>query len=180
MSNVLNPIMYSVMISAKAFTVTDKCIGCGKCAERCPLNNVTLSDGKPVRGKNCTHCMACIAGCPQEAVECGKKIRGKPDMEQRRVRLSAHQPRHGQPYPECADNSLNQNKFRAAAAVEITDKAEQERGQKAIPQGRAFGARSDFFAQSLQHMRKLLQSPIPLKMLPTSSSTQPLRWLVLR
>lgn len=136
MSKVLNPIMYSVMISAKAFTVTDKCIGCGKCAERCPLNNVTLSDGKPVRGKNCTHCMACIAGCPQEAVECGKKIRGKPDMEQRRVRLSAHQPRHGQPYPECADNSLHHNEFRAAAAVEITDKAEQERGQQ---QSGAFG-----------------------------------------
>lgn len=32
MSKVLNPIMYGVMISAKAFTVTDKCIGCGKCA----------------------------------------------------------------------------------------------------------------------------------------------------
>lgn len=78
MSKVLNPMMYSMMISAKAFTVTDKCIGCGKCVECCPLNNVTLSDGKPVWGKNCTHCMACIAGCPQEAIEYGKKTQGKP------------------------------------------------------------------------------------------------------
>lgn len=78
MSKVLNPMMYSMMISAKAFTVTDKCIGCGKCMECCPLNNVTLSDGKPVWGKNCTHCMACIAGCPQEAIEYGKKTQGKP------------------------------------------------------------------------------------------------------
>lgn len=78
MSKVLNPIMYSMMISAKGFTVTDKCTSCGKCEARCPLNNVKLTNGKPVWGKNCTHCMACIAGCPAEAVEYGKKTQGKP------------------------------------------------------------------------------------------------------
>lgn len=78
MSTVLNPIMYAAMISAKAFTVTDKCAGCGKCADRCPLNNITIVDGKPVWGKSCTHCMACIAGCPSEAIEYGKKTQGKP------------------------------------------------------------------------------------------------------
>lgn len=78
MSKILNPIMYSMMISAKGFTYTDKCSGCGKCEKLCPMNNVKLRDGKPVWGKNCTHCMACIAGCPQEAVEYGKKTVGKP------------------------------------------------------------------------------------------------------
>ena len=78
MSKVLNPIMYSLMISAKGFRVTDKCTGCGKCVQRCPLNNITLTDGKPVWGKQCTHCMACIAGCPNEAIEYGKKTVGKP------------------------------------------------------------------------------------------------------
>lgn len=34
MSKVLNPIMYSMMISVKGFNVTDKCTGCGKCADR--------------------------------------------------------------------------------------------------------------------------------------------------
>ena len=77
MSKVLNPIMYAMMISAKGFTVTDKCVGCGKCEERCPLNNVKLVNGKPTWGKNCTHCMACIAGCPTEAIEYGKKTQGK-------------------------------------------------------------------------------------------------------
>lgn len=77
MSKILNPIMYSIMISAKGFAYTDKCSGCGKCAKLCPLNNIKLKDGKPVWGKNCTHCMACIAGCPQEAVEYGKKTIGK-------------------------------------------------------------------------------------------------------
>lgn len=78
MSKVLNPIMYSMMISAKNFRVTEKCNGCGKCQQHCPLNNVQLTNGKPVWGKECTHCMACIAGCPCEAIEYGKKTVGKP------------------------------------------------------------------------------------------------------
>ena len=78
MSKVLNPIMYSIMISAKSFRSTDKCGGCGKCVQRCPLNNIKLTNGKPVWGDQCTHCMACIAGCPNEAIEYGKKTVGKP------------------------------------------------------------------------------------------------------
>ena len=55
-----------------------RCIGCGRCVELCPLNNVHLKNGKPVWGKNCTHCMACICYCPKEAIEYGKKSREKP------------------------------------------------------------------------------------------------------
>ena len=77
MSKVLNPLMYSMMISAKGFTVTEKCTGCGKCEARCPLNNIHLKNGRPVWGQDCTHCMACIAGCPAEAIEYGKKTQGK-------------------------------------------------------------------------------------------------------
>ena len=47
------------------------CIGCGKCAKLCPLNNIMLKDGKPVWGDECTHCMACIGNCPTEAIEYG-------------------------------------------------------------------------------------------------------------
>ena len=54
------------------------CIGCGQCAKRCPMNNVTLKDGKPVWGKACTHCMACICYCPVSAIEYGKKSVGQP------------------------------------------------------------------------------------------------------
>lgn len=78
MSKILNPIMYSLMISAKGFSVTDRCTGCRTCEARCPLNNVKLVRGKPTWGKDCTHCMACIAGCPAEAIEYGKKTQGKP------------------------------------------------------------------------------------------------------
>lgn len=77
-SSVVNPIFYTAIVSAKNFYSTDACIACGKCAELCPLNNIRLADRKPVWGQNCTHCMACICGCPREAIEYGNKSKGKP------------------------------------------------------------------------------------------------------
>ena len=59
-------------VSAKKFRVTDKCVSCGLCEQVCPLNNITLRDGKPVWGSNCTHCVACISRCPKGAIEYGK------------------------------------------------------------------------------------------------------------
>ena len=78
MSGPVNLIFYKFFVNADALTVSDACIGCGQCAKRCPMNNVTLKDGKPVWGKNCTHCMACICYCPKEAIEYGKKSVGQP------------------------------------------------------------------------------------------------------
>lgn len=77
-SRQINPIFYSLVVNAKGFYVTDKCIGCGKCEELCPLNNIKIIDGKPVYRKNCTHCMACICACPTEAIEYNKHTIGKP------------------------------------------------------------------------------------------------------
>ena len=78
MSGPVNPIFYKFFVKADAFAASGACIGCGQCAKRCPMNNVTLKDGKPVWGKNCTHCMACICYCPKEAIEYGKKSVGQP------------------------------------------------------------------------------------------------------
>ena len=78
MSGPVNPAFYRFFVKADAFRATDACIGCGKCVELCPLNNIRLENGKPVWGKNCTHCMACICYCPKEAIEYGKKSKGKP------------------------------------------------------------------------------------------------------
>ena len=62
-----------------------------------PLNNIRLENGKPVWGKHCTHCMACICYCPKEAIEYGKKSKGKPryhfealEKQQDRARDEAH------------------------------------------------------------------------------------------
>ena len=78
MSGPVNPIFYSCFVKAKAFTVSGSCCGCGQCAKRCPMNNITLHGGKPVWGKACTHCMACICYCPAKAIEYGRKSIGKP------------------------------------------------------------------------------------------------------
>lgn len=78
MSGPVNPIFYSCFVKADAFTAGEACVGCGQCAARCPTNNITLQDGRPVWGRNCTHCMACICYCPAKTIEYGKKSIGKP------------------------------------------------------------------------------------------------------
>lgn len=78
MSGPVNPIFYGCFVKARAFAVSDACTGCGQCARLCPTNNITLQEGKPVWGGDCTHCMACICRCPTEAIEYGRKSIGKP------------------------------------------------------------------------------------------------------
>lgn len=73
----VNQGFYKFYVKADDFFVTDKCIGCGKCADACVLNNIRLDGGKPLWGQSCTHCMACICGCPVEAIEYGKRSQGK-------------------------------------------------------------------------------------------------------
>ena len=76
-SGITNVAFYKMFVNAKGFHYTDKCIGCGKCIELCPLNNINLKDKKPVWKNNCTHCMACICGCPTEAIEYKNKTQNK-------------------------------------------------------------------------------------------------------
>lgn len=76
-SGPVNPLFYSFFVHDKGFAVSDHCISCGKCALRCPLNNIELKNGRPVWNGNCTHCMACIGGCPTEAIEYKAKSKGQ-------------------------------------------------------------------------------------------------------
>ncbi len=75
-SSVVNPLFYRFSIRADKFLVKDTCISCGKCAKDCMLNNIVMKDGRPVWGSDCTHCMACICGCPKDAIEYGKRTVG--------------------------------------------------------------------------------------------------------
>lgn len=77
-SGPVNPLFYTFMVSDKGFTVGDRCIGCHLCEKRCPLNNITMVENKPHWNGNCTHCMACICGCPVQAIEYKKKSKGQP------------------------------------------------------------------------------------------------------
>jgi ferredoxin len=78
MSSIANPVFYLTCVSAKGFYSTDACNGCGNCAKLCPLKNIEIIDGKPLWGQSCTHCMACICACPNEAIEYKNKSKGKP------------------------------------------------------------------------------------------------------
>lgn len=66
-----NPVWSKLKYKTDDFYVTEGCVGCGRCERLCPLNNISLKERKPVWGQECTHCMACIANCPTEAIEYG-------------------------------------------------------------------------------------------------------------
>ncbi|MDD4849558.1 MAG: EFR1 family ferrodoxin [Gemmiger sp.] len=76
-SGPVNSLFYAAIISDKGFTVGDGCIGCGLCAGRCPLKNITLVNKRPHWNGSCTHCMACIGGCPVAAIEYKNSSKGR-------------------------------------------------------------------------------------------------------
>ncbi|HOO79331.1 MAG TPA: EFR1 family ferrodoxin [Lachnospiraceae bacterium] len=61
------------------FTVSKACISCGLCSRVCPVENISIVDGKPTFLHHCAQCMACVCYCPKRAI--GYKI-SKEDMEQ--------------------------------------------------------------------------------------------------
>ena len=77
LSAVMNPCFYTLFVKAGPYYAKENCTACRFCEEICPLGNISLQKGKPVWSTNCTQCMACICGCPSEAIEYGKKSRGK-------------------------------------------------------------------------------------------------------
>lgn len=76
-SGPVNSLFYPLFVHDKGFRAAENCVSCGKCAARCPLNNIQLRNGKPVWMGNCTHCMACICGCPCEAIEYKSNSNGR-------------------------------------------------------------------------------------------------------
>ena len=77
-SGIINRFFYRFCIKSKPFYTTAACTGCGRCAKMCFTNCIVMQQGRPRWGEGCTHCMACICGCPQHAIEYGKKSKGKP------------------------------------------------------------------------------------------------------
>ncbi|MCR4765102.1 MAG: 4Fe-4S dicluster domain-containing protein, partial [Bacteroidaceae bacterium] len=61
------------LITDKPFKVaTNLCIHCGKCAQACPVNNISM-EGNPSLPQwhhdgNCTNCLACYHVCPKHAI----------------------------------------------------------------------------------------------------------------
>jgi len=54
----------------KAFVIADLCNGCGDCVPICPVNAITMQEGKAkIDPFQCVGCGACIPVCPKEAID---------------------------------------------------------------------------------------------------------------
>ena len=60
-----------------AFRVSDACIGCGQCADVCPVGNIVLKDRKPEWQHACERCLACAHWCPVAAIDYGDATKGR-------------------------------------------------------------------------------------------------------
>ena len=76
-SHVINKSFNKFATDDSKYLSTEACIHCGKCVEVCPLQNITLEDGKPKWNGHCTMCMACYHHCPVNAIQYGKATEGK-------------------------------------------------------------------------------------------------------
>ena len=52
----------------KGYRITENCIGCGTCAERCPQRCIEPGTPYRIQPEHCLHCGACFENCPAGAV----------------------------------------------------------------------------------------------------------------
>lgn len=52
----------------RTFLVNAQCNGCGTCVRVCPVENITIVEGKPHWLQHCENCLACYTWCPQKAI----------------------------------------------------------------------------------------------------------------
>jgi NAD-dependent dihydropyrimidine dehydrogenase PreA subunit len=57
-------------MAERPFVDAKKCIGCGTCAEVCPVNVFEIKSGKSIvmRPQDCVQCRACERSCSTKAI----------------------------------------------------------------------------------------------------------------
>ena len=76
-SHVIGAYFNRFMITDSKFTVdADVCIHCGRCAEVCPVGDITFSE-TPIwkNDSSCTCCLSCYHHCPVHAINYGRITR---------------------------------------------------------------------------------------------------------
>lgn len=71
-------------MNPKRFSVSEACIGCGRCARACPLSNIAMNPShgnpralRPAWGGDCAGCLGCYHICPTHAVAYARATEGK-------------------------------------------------------------------------------------------------------
>ena len=62
------PFSELIPLADRSFRVDERCIGCGICAQVCPVDNIRLVEDRPVWQHHCETCLACYSWCPQAAI----------------------------------------------------------------------------------------------------------------
>lgn len=70
------------------FTVSEKCTGCGLCERICPVDNINLTNGKPIWQHHCEHCVACISWCPVYAINNGSVTEKRTRYRNPRIKVT--------------------------------------------------------------------------------------------
>lgn len=48
----------------------EKCVGCGDCAEECPVDVITIENEKAhINNEDCIECGTCESVCPENAIQ---------------------------------------------------------------------------------------------------------------
>lgn len=74
---VIRPFFNIFCTSPRPFHSSGACVGCGKCSRGCPMENITMKEGRPQWHNHCALCLRCYHICPGHAVEYGKATRSK-------------------------------------------------------------------------------------------------------
>lgn len=89
MSGPVNPVFYRFFVKADAFRTTEACIGCGKCVELCPLNNIHLETESRSGAKTAPTAWHASAIAPKRPSSTAKRAGESPGITLKRWKESS-------------------------------------------------------------------------------------------